>query len=159
MEVDRCYTSPTGPAALPDYAPLPSRAVSQVIAVQVSVNESARNADDDWWRLPATQFRLITDANDSYYPVAFQAPGSPVPPPDEERNKRERRWKMEELPPADVIYMAGWTKDGGPEWLGVTWLYRIPQDQTPVEMVFRGVARSDVPEPERGFPSAQVRFR
>jgi len=134
---------------LPEYAPLTSQTDTKAVAIRVAVSETARNAEDDWWRLPGTHFRLITTTNHSYYPVAFQAQGRPVPPRDPEREERKRSWAPKPLPPADIIYMTKWNEEGGPEAVGVTWIYRIPADETPDEIVFRGVARDWVPADER----------
>jgi len=43
--------------------------------IRVAVSDKARNPDDDWWRLPATQFRLVTTDGKSVYPNRYKAYG------------------------------------------------------------------------------------
>jgi hypothetical protein len=57
----------------------------RLIIVRVEVDASARDKEDNWWRLPATHFRLAcrrgkTDPGlASHYPVAFLTTAAPAP--------------------------------------------------------------------------------
>jgi len=56
----------------PRYPLLAETELQKLVLVRVAVNKRGQiDEKDRWWRLPATHFRLVTDAGRSYYPVAY----------------------------------------------------------------------------------------
>lgn len=104
---------------------------------------------DGWFRLPAGQFRLTTDFNRSYYPIAFLTNG-PV----------RDSWKHKFVPvTVEKNQVAQIAKifverrtDKGPS-LVVDWIYTIPANEKPQSVIFRRVARARLPEPLTVLPN------
>lgn len=122
---------------------------TKVLVVRVKVDEQARHEEDDWFRLPATQFRLVTKRGRSFYPVAYltYAGAWQVNTSSTETGKAEV---------ADIIVARQWTKEDGPKKLVVDWLYRLPADAKPDYLVFRRTAGARVQPPDEGMPQAAV---
>lgn len=149
---------------------------SKVVVVRVAVSQDARDEEDNWWRLPATHFRMVTTTKNSdgkirsYYPVAYLtcwiaqlkyssyqnnykeyenhlAKGDwelIIPTRDEKTNKLEF---------GKLAVCRKWYPTGGPKELIVDWVYRIPTDARPTELIFRRVAKTAMPpKPIKGMP-------
>ncbi|HET6427421.1 MAG TPA: CvpA family protein [Phycisphaerae bacterium] len=121
----------------PKYPLLSPLAETNVYVVRVTVDELARNEKDQWYRLPATHFRLVTGANRSYYPVGYLSFAG--------------RWRVEaggatpdKAAPANVLVARAWSAEGGPKKLLVDWVYRLPVGEKPREIIFRRAARTRV---------------
>ena len=128
--------------------PLVKGTAQKTVIVRVSVSEDVRSEKDQWWRLPGTQFRLVSDNSRSYWPVAYltglsvENIGRRAPEP------KEVDWKCH-LPPkdeeghallADLLVERLWFKEGGPKELVIDWVYSIPADENVDRIVFRRVA-------------------
>lgn len=134
------------------------------IVVRVRVDPSAREAIDNWWRLPATHFRLVTRRTGpgggirSHYPVAYLTGRIFV---------RKRGRSDDEPPPApkwilhpakiddrgraevgDLAVQRQFTKDG-PKKLAIDWVYLIGPGEVPEAMVFRRVAECPITDRQR----------
>jgi hypothetical protein len=138
----------------------------QILVIRVSINASA-SGDDDWWRLPGTQFRLVCDCDPlapiDLYPVGYLY-----------TSLMRREWKLH---PAE-------TKDGQLDLAGlavvrpldaarylrseklsedkinlvVDWVFTIPQDSTPQRLIFRGTDQADLP-PAKPFADQPIQMR
>ncbi|RLF43638.1 MAG: hypothetical protein DRN29_09800 [Thermoplasmata archaeon] len=125
--------------AIPLYHPVPlSREETSILTVRVKVDESARNEKDDWWRLPATHFRLVCKNGRSYYPVGYLT--------------HVADWQVNTLisedgfaKVADILVARPWSKEGGPHKLIIDWVYRISTDDKPAYVVFRRTAKASLP--------------
>jgi len=120
--------------------PLIEKGVKQrLIEVRVEITRDAREPEKsplkDWWLLPATHFRLVTQKGRSHYPVAYRAEdpnGRPVfRPADAHEGRAAIATLIAELAPA-----------GSPAL--VTWFYRIPADEEPRFLTFRRVAMGEL---------------
>ncbi len=112
---------------------------TKVLAVRAVVSESARNETDNWWRLPATQFRLVTRDGGDYYPVGYLTWSG-------------GRWWLNTVESEDrvakigeVRVERGWSSSGGPRTLLVDWIYRMPAEAEPEYVVFRRTAKAAMP--------------
>ena len=129
---------------VPKYPLLSPLAETAVYVVRLTVDELARDTDD-WYRLPATHFRLVTESHKSYYPVGYLTFCG--------------RWRVEtaldeagKCRVAKVVVARPWQKAGGPKQLLVDWVYRLPADEKPREVIFRRVARAELPAVLDGLP-------
>jgi hypothetical protein len=120
---------------------------TKVLLLRVSIDESARNEDDNWWRLPATHFRLVCESGRSFYPVGYLTYSA--------------QWQVNTLVSEKVITQIGdiivsrpWQAKGGSPSLAVDWLYRIPSDQKPQYVVFRRTTSAMMPPIAIGLPKA-----
>ncbi len=140
--------------------------LSSVIIVRVAVSQDARDAEDNWWRLPATHFRLVTTGKDgktrSYYPVGYLTCwNAPLPYASYQNNYKDYEnqlvaspWELV-IPARDektgkpefgkLAVCRRWYVEGGPTELVVDWVYRIPTDVKPTELFFRRVAKAAMP--------------
>ncbi|KPK83982.1 MAG: hypothetical protein AMJ81_06840 [Phycisphaerae bacterium SM23_33] len=133
----------------PKYPLLPPLANTKLYVIRVTVKETARDGADNWYRLPATHFRLVTEKGHSFYPVGYLAFAG--------RYRVEtvipKRSKIKVAQIADILVARAWQAEGGPERLLVDWLYRLPPEEVPEYMAFRRVARDDLPPVGVGLPS------
>jgi uncharacterized membrane protein required for colicin V production len=113
--------------------------------VRVTVSAKAKD-QDNWFRLPATHFRLVTESNGGchfYYPVAFLT-FSRKPPKDEKFD-----WKAifgERSPDAKGPNIGGLAIERNvPDALTIDWVYKVPAGQTPQTIVFRGMSKVQLP--------------
>ena len=104
----------------------------------------------EYFRLPATQFRLAAMSGRSYYPVAYLTFGkggwqaSPAP---------RRR---EATQAADLIVARPFVHPDVTDTLAVDWVYRIPADEKPRYVAFRRTVRQAIGSPiVMGMPPAQ----
>lgn len=126
---------------------------SRIVIVRVAVNESARGTDN-WWRLPATHFRLVTREGKltsgpirSHYPVAYMTAYEGKQDYSGNVTRSDvPAWKPVPAPLEDTLAQVGklavqrgWSSEG-PGKLVVDWVYRIGLNDTPAYMVFRRVA-------------------
>lgn len=171
LEIMGVY-EPTDQDAWMDEVPSDPRADAgggRLVIVRVRVSDSARD-EDNWWRLPATHFRLATvDDNGrpaSYYPVAYLTAG------EHPRRKRNEKLKPIDLanskwaaivPPQD----AGNPAEVGKlaiqrEWnsntpnLTIDWVFRLSVGHKPAYMAFRKNALADAPKEIKDSMPAKV---
>lgn len=134
---------------------------SKLIVIRVEVDGQARNAKDNWWRLPATHFRLVAGDKQgrvkSHYPLAYLTGRTRTssgkrrlgpPGPD--------RWRLQAAQADDngvakigaLAVQRKWVKDakeGDPgDKLTIDWVYRIGSRETPEYVVFRRTAADRV---------------
>ena len=126
---------------------LPYDPKKRTIVVRLSVSEDVRHEKDNWWRLPATHFRLVSDASRSYYPIAYLTAltvdtiGSRNAPEPKEAN-----WKchlplkddMKRTLLADLIVEHRWY--AGQKELVIDWVYAVDRGEKVDRIVFRRVA-------------------
>lgn len=127
----------------------------KTVIVRLSVSDQVRSEKekDNWWRLPATHFRLVSDKGRSYYPVAYLTTLvvesiTPNTPP----KTKEGLWQCH--PPdkdddgrpllADLLVQHLWFSSTGPERLVIDWVYSIPEDEKATRVVFRHVAAESI---------------
>jgi len=126
---------------IPSSSLLGESGMVQDVVVRCEVDASARDEKDEKdpeqrWRLPATQFRLVTKANGSYWPVAYLT------------YRAGRNWKAHPAPKevdgpvqlGKLIVVRPATKEA--KSLIVDWVYRIPAEAEPSYIVFRRVAKA-----------------
>ena len=157
---------------LPDSPTLEENVTNQVIIVIVDVSEKARDKDN-WWRLPLTHFRLISNAGKSHYPLGNFVIGevsrveqtSTIVPhrlegitdkPEKDGSRRSSRRSRRkgidvlqndekmELPDDLTNLIIQRNWDKGPEELRLNLVYRLPLKEKPAELVFRRVARDKI---------------
>ena len=137
--------------AVPLYRPLPlSLEETSLLTIRVKVDESARNEKDDWWRLPATHFRLVCKNGRSYYPVGYLTHVA-----DWQVNTVKSEDGFAKV--ADILVARPWSKVGGPHKLIIDWIYRISSDDKPSYVVFRRTAKAAPPRWHliKGLPAAE----
>lgn len=110
-----------------------------IVAIRVAVDQNARDEQDDWWRLPATHFRLVTQAGRSFYPVGYitWSGGRWILNTVETEKKVARIGK--------IVVARAWREKGGPSKRIVDWIYRIPAKAKPQYVVFRRTAKAPIP--------------
>ncbi len=123
--------------SVPKYRRPLTRGDEKVLVVRVAVDQSARNENDDWYRLPATQFRLVTAAGRSFYPVGYLTHAGVW-----QVNTAETDAHLARV--TDILVARPWAKKGGPDKLVVDWVYRLPANETPDHLVFRRTAVATV---------------
>lgn len=141
---------------LPPDAILGRDATTKVVVVRVTVGDSARG-DDDWWRLSATHFRLVTikaekmvpssaPAGRSCYPVAYLlyrgGKWDPIVPPKEGTAVQYAKLIVER------------SSTGNANQLTIDWVYRIPLDEKPDYLVFRRVAKAEAKTATKSNPTS-----
>ena len=158
LEVDRAFVlSPDQPGmgeildSAPGYRePLLGADETKVVVVRVKVNQSARSErkDDNWFRLPATHFRLVAKSGRSFYPVGYLTYAGVW---------RLNTAKTEEqvAKVGEILVTRPWQKKGGPAKLTVDWVYRLPQAESPVYLAFRRTALAPVMAAAEGVPPRQ----
>jgi len=162
----RAETQPAPAKLVLPRNPLVEGTAQKFLIVRVSVSEEARNNEDNWWRLPGTHFRLVSQTQKSYWPVAYltalaakQAAGRQGTGPE----LTAIDWKCH-VPPkdeddrallADLCVERRWFKEGGPADVVVDWVYSIPADEKIDRIIFRRVAIERVPDSKltTGWPA------
>ncbi|MDY7010525.1 MAG: CvpA family protein [Planctomycetota bacterium] len=122
---------------------------TKVLAIRVSISQSARNEDDNWWRLPATHFRLVCKSGRSFYPVGYLTYTA-----NWQVNTSVSDKEITQI--GDILVARQWHSKGGPENLFVDWLYRIPTGEKASYLVFRRTAKDDLPLVSTGLPTNQM---
>ena len=131
------------------------------------VSEDARG-EASWWRLPATHFRLVTDKNRSYYPTAYltafySSRGYQGGARDYKtywNSRQQEDWTVhvpEQNEEGNLLLgklgvARKWWPQGGPAKLTIDWVYRIPRDEKAKRLIFRRVAKADLPKPKAEMP-------
>jgi len=138
---------------------------SKLIVVRTAVSSSARNETDDWWRLPATHFRLVTDDGKSHYPLAYLVYWQTTNPQKRFTTYQEYRNQFSVLgfqaiaPQLDeqgnpqlarLAVCRKWVN--GPEDLRIDWVYRIAAEAKADYMAFRRTARAELPKARDTYP-------
>lgn len=142
LKAVQVYTGyPLTKAKLPSNPLLPEDNQGQIYVVRVKISKDAADSDD-WWRLPATHFRLVTADGRSSYPVAYLM-GQKV---DEKGKSAEATWEAAFAPldssenktqVANLIVERPVDKDH--QDLVIDWVYRMPggDNDAPRWLVFR----------------------
>ena len=122
-------------AKLPDYPLTAPEKPSKLVVVRVSVDDSAKDPNG-WFALPATHFRLVCKNGKFFYPVAYLF-------------FKGGAWEAVTAPMKDTKAEIGKlgvvrTLKDNKETMVVDWVYRLPDDETPVKMIFRGISESPV---------------
>lgn len=113
---------------------------SHVFVARVSVTRDAADADR-WWRLRATNFRLVTKDGSSYYPVGYLL--------------RKGGWSIVDDP--NGIGLLEINRPAEKEsTLTLDWVYRIPnlptdQPRVPWFMAFRRIAKAPIAQVAEGM--------
>jgi len=116
--------------------------VTKVVVIRAAVDQSARDSDG-WWRLPATQFRLETAEGHSYYPVGYLVKLGAGGLKCEGPAKEDDRAKLTGLTVE---------RDSKDAKLSMDWVYRLPENETPTDLVFRRSAQALIRSVERRSP-------
>ncbi len=145
----------------------------KIIVVRTLVHEACREGKgsyeaENWWLLPATQFRLVSQNGKSFYPVGYLTyldPEKAKKEAEQDPLRRRSTTTPSEAKPVEWRFIAaGLDPDDrtGTQWLFtelmverewpghkkelvVDWVYRVPKEEVPAYMVFRRVARDAVP--------------
>jgi uncharacterized membrane protein required for colicin V production len=129
---------------IPQNPMIPTGEMDKYLVVRCALNESAADPEDKKnkkparWALPATHFRLTTNAGKNYYPMAYltykdgkwEAEAAPL---EEGDPMRPERAKLAVKRPIET----GKT-------LTVDWVYRIPQSEEPAYLTFRQISKRNI---------------
>ncbi len=118
---------------VPDNPLLQGEGIKKVVVIRAAIDQSARDGDG-WWRLPASQFRLVDDDGNSYYPVAYLV-------------KSGGGLECVQAPLKDSVpQLASLTveSDIKDARLSLDWVYRIPEGASPAEIIFRRSAHAPI---------------
>ncbi len=147
----------------------------KIVVIRVQVHEDAREdgtvpAIRNWWMLPATQFRLVSESGKSFFPVGYLT----YVPKDGEVARIEARRLGKNAKPQDWLFIAPERGEAGEylfarltverQWttqkraLTADWVFRVPATEVPAYMVFRRVARAQVPAVVTGDEAAEALF-
>lgn len=113
--------------------------MTQVLVVRVELNPKESIDEDDWWRLPATQFRMKCNNGKFYYPVGYFF------------YNQKKRWELVDDPTVQLAVQRPIEEIKG-QGLVIDWVYRIPskispsgsQAILPESITFRQVSTVDV---------------
>jgi hypothetical protein len=145
---------------------------AETVVVRVTVDEQARNGEDDWFRMPGTHFCLVTTDGWRTYPVGYLTheviERYDKDPEDIEVLGREtklivdndvpklrevtRKTENEDLSGrggpgrVNLVVLRPWHKEGGPKKLVIDWVYRLPENAEPSHVVFRRYSTAAVAE-------------
>jgi len=122
-----------------------SQETAQVVVVRAKIKEMPPQEANEWWyRLPATQFRLIDRTGKSYWPVDYLT--------------HVGQWRLNAESDdngfskiGDLTVVRPWKKVGGPIQLTVDWVYRLPEGVEPEAMIFRRCSYITLPAMIDGF--------
>lgn len=151
---------------IPRSAQMEPQAPTRLLVIRCWVSSDARDSLDDYLRLPATQFRLIDTAGQSFYPVGYLTYCA-IWHVETQKNEKgiaqtaklivsrplaeaERLTPSATPGPADTKPAQATSRAAKivPEGkLAVDWVYRIPAGSSPSELVFRRGAVASVPTP------------
>ncbi|MCK5114540.1 MAG: CvpA family protein [Phycisphaerae bacterium] len=132
---------------IPQYPLLPKTDTTRVWVVRTEISNSVADPEDFWWRLPATQFKLVGKKQNgitcSFYPVGYlylsgsnktwtiRDNGKNIaklivtrPDPSRVTKKRRRRRKKQDDEKTEEVK------------LYIDWVFRIPANVTPKDIVF-----------------------
>ena len=137
------------------YPLMPRTEPQKIVIVRTSVSQDARSESekDNWWRLPGTHFRLVSQTSRSYYPIGYltaltidRINPKAAPKPKEADWVCHIPLDNDDKRPllADLVVERSWHRQGGPEDLIVDWVYAIGKDEKIDRIVFRRVAIEDV---------------
>lgn len=135
---------------------------TKVLVIRCWVSQDARDSGDDWFRLPASQFRLVCASGQSYYPVGYLTYAGLWRLETSEGDKPAQVCQISVDRPVSESKKLGGGASGRAaasqpttagtakalakaDMLAVDWVYRIPAVQTPALMVFRRSAQAEVP--------------
>ncbi len=121
---------------------------TKVLTIRVGIDESARDEIDNWWRLPATHFRLVCESGRSFYPVGYLTHAASW-----QVNTSVSDKQITQV--GDILVARQWRSKGGPKLL-VDWLYRIPSGEKPSYVVFRRTAKAELPPITKGLPGSRL---
>ncbi len=124
---------------------------TKVLTIRVRIDESARDENDDWWRLPATHFRLVCVSGRSFYPVGYLTYAAAWQVNTSVSSVSDKQITQV----GDILVARQWRSEGGPKKLLVDWLYRIPSGEKPSYVVFRRTAKAELPPINKGLPGSR----
>lgn len=127
----------------PRYATIAGQ--TDILVVRVRVDELARNQNDNWYRLPATHFRLLTESGRSFYPVDYLTHAGIWRLNAQRDDKGNSKI-------CDILIARPWDSNGGPKKLVVDWVYRLPAKERPQAVIFRRVCWSEIHDIIEGLP-------
>ena len=127
----------------------------RIVIVRVRIDISACDEIDNWWRLPATQFRLAYRDGRNFYPVAYLTWGEGSRNPENTSIDPPSQWRMW-TPPREgdhllyanlaVLRPTKWKKEKHTSVV-VDWVFRLP----------KAPSEDDGPPPAR--PKMYLAFR
>ena len=136
---------------------------ARVLVVRVKVNQTARD-DDGNFRLPATHFKLIAADNkgnrSGHYPLAYLTFATrPVKLENVKTYDDYIRsfsstgeWKLAtDSALAKLAVRRPWFEKGGPDHLTIDWVFLIPKNNLPKQMVYRNLAIANLNTGENGI--------
>lgn len=127
----------------------------KVIVVRVSIDPLARDTDN-WYRLPASHFRLVTQGGASHYPLAFLTAWEDVRTNRTATSRASApQWQPILPPKADTppqIARLAVQRSADMKRLVVDWVFRLGADEKPAEIFFRRTAVQPLTEPKPGLP-------
>jgi uncharacterized membrane protein required for colicin V production len=149
--------------SIPPNPLLPEGEFQKLIIARVAVQDTATDKDN-WWRLPATQFRLEAKSKRGYYPVGYLTGWERpfiagrrrmrIPPersawvchgPEEDEEGQLR---------FDQLYVERESVTGRKELI-VDWVYRLREDDEPETMTFRGVVELGISKISKQWPDLE----
>jgi len=141
---------------VPDNPLLESLVPTKDVIVRFKLDKSVRDEapedpekDEEPWeyyRLPATQFRMVAWSGKSYYPVAYLTWKGDEPSGRRwEAHKAEERKDRTQV--ARLIVIRPFVDDKLTGTLSVDWVYRIPTAEKPRYVAFRRTAKMPVEHP------------
>jgi uncharacterized membrane protein required for colicin V production len=123
-------------------------AMTKLLAIRVEVSQAGAIDQDDWWRLPGTQFALRCDDGKNYYPVGYLF-----------YSLARRGWQLADVP-AEKLAVQRPLEDAPPKLgLVVDWVYRIPIKATPTTLSFGQQAWVRVNMTGKAFPLGDIKTR
>jgi len=118
--------------------PLNAEGKSEILIVQTRVIPTVRG-EDNWYRLPATHFRLITGVGRSLYPLGYITVA-------------DGKWRLNPVPvqggKALIAEMCVFNQHKGQAFEEISWVYRLPLPESD-EMVFHADGVGDEKDKEK----------
>ena len=121
---------------------------TKVLIVRAKIDVEARSDEDNWHRLPATHFRLVTTTGESFYPVGYLTyiGGWQV-------NTASTAEGVAKV--ADIMVVRP-LPEGKNKDLVVDWVYRVPAAAKAEHLIFRRLSSQKLPTPVLGLPESEA---
>ncbi|MCD4825865.1 MAG: CvpA family protein [Phycisphaerae bacterium] len=155
---------------------------TRVLLVRVAINVAATGDEDDWWRLPGTQFRLYGTETDkqgqttgrNFYPIGYLVFDPFAAAKTESSEHPPCLWRLEtsqkDSVPTPMNLVAQRPKDAAAYGqrgkisqenlnLVVDWVYRIPTNATPESITFRRIATCEIEKIKGNFDKKEIKTR
>ncbi len=119
---------------------------TQAWVVRVEIDPKESIDEDDWWRLPATQFRMKCDNGGYYFPVGYFF-----------YDQTKNSWELVDTPTPQLAVIRPADAAPAGQGLVIDWVYNIPEKVSPAatkeilpeSITFRQTAKADVTIPKR----------